>query len=257
MPTLQMILSNEPMQCASNCESCQGRAMSDPLAGPGSGQVLRSVGARKPDLTLDEVLHENAELCSFLSSLDHPVLQLCSALRLRSFNEAAASVLDVSAADLGTRPPALTPFVQAAELEQVCLKGQAHEATIACADGRYWVCRMLPHASPDAGGRGLILVLLRSAGPLPVHLPASATDALTARQRQILDLLLAGYPNKNIAADLNISQRTVESHRAEIMRRMGARSLPALTRIVCGIARSGDICQRAVQMTVFKPRAHR
>jgi two-component system, chemotaxis family, CheB/CheR fusion protein len=35
---------------------------------------------------------------------------------------------------------------------------------------------------------------------------------LTARQRQIMELVLAGHPSKNIAADLGISQRTVENH---------------------------------------------
>jgi two-component system CheB/CheR fusion protein len=54
---------------------------------------------------------------------------------------------------------------------------------------------------------------------------------LTTRQRQIMDLVLAGHPSKNIAADLGISQRTVENHRATIMRRTGARSLPALARL--------------------------
>jgi two-component system CheB/CheR fusion protein len=54
---------------------------------------------------------------------------------------------------------------------------------------------------------------------------------LTARQRQIMALVLAGHPSKNIAADLGISQRTVENHRASIMKRTGAHSLPALARL--------------------------
>jgi len=54
--------------------------------------------------------------------------------------------------------------------------------------------------------------------------------SLTGRQRQILDLVLAGHPSKNIAADLGISQRTVDNHRAAIMRKTGSKSLPALIR---------------------------
>jgi two-component system CheB/CheR fusion protein len=54
--------------------------------------------------------------------------------------------------------------------------------------------------------------------------------SLTARQRQILDLVLAGHPSKNIAADLGISQRTVDNHRAAIMRKTDSKSLPALIR---------------------------
>ncbi len=54
---------------------------------------------------------------------------------------------------------------------------------------------------------------------------------LTPRQHQIMDLVLAGHPSKNIAADLGISQRTVENHRASIMKTTGTKSLPALARL--------------------------
>jgi two-component system CheB/CheR fusion protein len=56
-------------------------------------------------------------------------------------------------------------------------------------------------------------------------------EALTPRQRQIMELVLSGHPSKNIAADLGISQRTVENHRAAIMRKSGSKSLPALARL--------------------------
>ncbi len=55
-------------------------------------------------------------------------------------------------------------------------------------------------------------------------------NGLTARQREILGLVLAGSPSKNIAADLRISQRTVDNHRAAIMRKTGAKTLSALIR---------------------------
>jgi len=59
---------------------------------------------------------------------------------------------------------------------------------------------------------------------------------LTTRQRQILRLVLAGHPSKNIAADLRISQRTVDNHRAAIMRKTGSKSLPALIRTALAAA---------------------
>ena len=69
---------------------------------------------------------------------------------------------------------------------------------------------------------------------------ASHLSGLTARQRQIMELVLAGQPSKNIAADLGISQRTVENHRASIMKKSGSRSLPALARLAIAATGSGD-----------------
>jgi two-component system CheB/CheR fusion protein len=65
---------------------------------------------------------------------------------------------------------------------------------------------------------------------------ATHVAELTPRQRQIMELVLAGYPSKNIAADLGISQRTVENHRASIMKKTGSKSLPALARLALAAA---------------------
>ena len=67
---------------------------------------------------------------------------------------------------------------------------------------------------------------------------ASKIESLTARQRQVLDLVLAGTSSKNIAADLQISQRTVDNHRAAIMRKLGAKSLSAMIRTALAAASS-------------------
>lgn len=69
---------------------------------------------------------------------------------------------------------------------------------------------------------------------------AEQLSSLTHRQREILDLVLAGHPSKNIAADLGISQRTVENHRAAIMKKTGAKSLPALARIALSATWTGS-----------------
>ena len=55
---------------------------------------------------------------------------------------------------------------------------------------------------------------------------------LTTRQCQVLQLMLEGKSSKMIAAQLFMSQRTVESHRANVMKKMAAKSLPELARMM-------------------------
>ncbi len=54
---------------------------------------------------------------------------------------------------------------------------------------------------------------------------------LTARENEVLDQLVAGKSNKEAAAKLDISPRTVEFHRAHIMEKTGAKGLPELVRL--------------------------
>jgi two-component system response regulator FixJ len=55
--------------------------------------------------------------------------------------------------------------------------------------------------------------------------------SLSARERQVLEGLVAGHPNKTIAFDLGISPRTVEIYRANVMTKMNAASLSDLVRM--------------------------
>ena len=57
-------------------------------------------------------------------------------------------------------------------------------------------------------------------------------SSLTPRERQVLDYVVEGKPNKVIAHELNISQRTVENHRANVLHKMGARNTADLVRMV-------------------------
>lgn len=61
---------------------------------------------------------------------------------------------------------------------------------------------------------------------------ASRIAALTERERQVMELMAAGRPNKIIAYELDISPRTVEIHRARVMEKMHAKSLAELVRMV-------------------------
>jgi two-component system response regulator FixJ len=61
---------------------------------------------------------------------------------------------------------------------------------------------------------------------------------LTPREREVLEKLVEGLPNKTIAYDLGSSPRTIEVHRARVMEKMGARSLPELVRMTIAVTGS-------------------
>jgi FixJ family two-component response regulator len=56
-------------------------------------------------------------------------------------------------------------------------------------------------------------------------------DALTPREREVMQRVIAGLLNKQIAAELGASERTIKNHRASVMRKMRAESLPDLVRM--------------------------
>jgi FixJ family two-component response regulator len=60
-------------------------------------------------------------------------------------------------------------------------------------------------------------------------------EKLTPREKQVLELVVLGKANKVIAGDLEVSQRTVEIHRARVMEKMQVRSLAQLVRMVMQI----------------------
>ena len=60
-------------------------------------------------------------------------------------------------------------------------------------------------------------------------------DSCTPREQDVMRLLAEGLPNKGIAESLGISPRTVEIHRAHVMEKMDAHSLPALVRMITAL----------------------
>lgn len=77
-----------------------------------------------------------------------------------------------------------------------------------------------------------------SLGREAAHEDVSAIRAraasLSEREREVFLAVVAGLPNKTIAYDLDISPRTVEVHRANVMSKMEAKSLPELVRMALG-----------------------
>lgn len=63
---------------------------------------------------------------------------------------------------------------------------------------------------------------------------ASRIERLTSREKQVMELILAGKFNKVIADELNISMRTVEVHRANLFEKMGVRTAVELSQLMSG-----------------------
>jgi two-component system response regulator FixJ len=63
----------------------------------------------------------------------------------------------------------------------------------------------------------------------------SRFNTLSTRQRQVMELAVAGLSNKEIGSQLDISTKTVENHRAWVMERIGARNIAELVRIAMKI----------------------
>jgi two-component system response regulator FixJ len=117
-------------------------------------------------------------------------------------------------------------FVAADRLDiaesRAILRGGAHDLLPAPLDPRV-VCRAIDRALGNWQQRQSILARHRDA--------ESRLAALTPRERDILDAIAAGLGNKAIARRLDLSPRTVEVHRANIMRRSGAESVAELLRL--------------------------
>jgi DNA-binding CsgD family transcriptional regulator len=82
--------------------------------------------------------------------------------------------------------------------------------------------RCEPQEGVGPGGLSKTSTLRRTA--------AAHVATLTLRRHEIMNLVIAGHPSKNNAADLGISQHTVENHRASIGRKTKSKSLSALIR---------------------------
>lgn len=73
-----------------------------------------------------------------------------------------------------------------------------------------------------------------------VHEARAHFDALTPREQEVIAFVTAGLMNKQIAAELGVSEITVKVHRGSVMKKMGARSLADLIRMadILGIKRA-------------------
>ncbi len=83
----------------------------------------------------------------------------------------------------------------------------------------------------DAVGTALEEDRTRRAGELRMAELRARSDMLTARERQVMSLVVAGRLNKQIAGELGVSEMTVKMHRRQVMRKMQATGVAQLVRL--------------------------
>jgi DNA-binding CsgD family transcriptional regulator len=175
---------------------------------------------------------ETEELQGLFCSLNLPILHLSADLRLCHFSQAAAQLFGLASADLGGCLDRCWPRAPKRALAEACRTGVSCGRLSEGPDGRDWQCQIMPRTLRQGVPESVLVILLAPLATAPAGQSAcQEKNDLTPRQRQVMDLVLAGHPSKNIAADLKISQRTVENHRNAIMTRTGSKSLPALARL--------------------------
>ena len=140
--------------------------------------------------------------------------------------------LDVVVWDLGWDPPEPLPDMREAGVPVVALLPNEGFAAAAWSVGAKVLLRRDSEVEKlklgiDAAAAGLILIDPTLAMPLLPHANGDdslLTENLTSREKQVLQLLAEGLPNKNIARQLGISEHTIKFHVNAIMNKLGAQS---------------------------------
>jgi len=119
----------------------------------------------------------------------------------------------------------------------------AHQFTLARRKGQWSFIETPQHSQSK---QELTLEMVRNSSGLSSlrEVITMRIDKLTSRERQVLGLVVKGKSNKQIAEILGIGQRTVETHRANVMKKIGARSLPELIRLMIGGAPDDNVGAR-------------
>jgi DNA-binding CsgD family transcriptional regulator len=92
-------------------------------------------------------------------------------------------------------------------------------------------CRAPDQAIPRSGSAGCNSHSARRQREVEIATLRERFEWLTPREREVLPLVVSGLPNKQIAAEIGTSETTVKVHRGQLMRKMGADSLPELVRM--------------------------
>lgn len=190
-------------------------------------QGLRSMISGLPDFTVVGEAHDGKEAVRQAMSLRPDVVLMD--LSMPGMNGIEAT-LQIKQRLANTRVIALTAY-KTDEYVREALRAGADGYVLK--DGAYDELVMALRSvvtgkkflSPDVSGHLVNSFLHRTAAPAKV----TPWDSLTARERSILKLIAEGRTNRSAAAFLNVSPKTVEKHRASLMRKLGLRNVAELT----------------------------
>lgn len=214
-----------------------------------ASHFVRLPGAVKTALehrdTRRRALELESRLDSLLQRLDVGVFRCAADGHLLEANAPVLALLNAESVDAKSSGRLAHLFDSTEEwlaLLQRVVEGeqpQEREIEVRNADGTssYFCVNMVPARTSDGGSviDGLaedITGRKRSEAAAREAAVASARVALlTSRERQVLDEVVAGKANKIIARDLQISEKTVEKHRANVMRKLQATSVAQLVRL--------------------------
>lgn len=165
-------------------------------------EALRLMQELRPDVALVDISMPrlNGLEVAARASRDHPRVRIVI-LSMHAFEEYVHRALLAGAAGY------LLKNAEKAELEQ---------AIRTVARGQTWLSPAISKAVVSALARG--------------EKPREPLEILSARQREILQLIAEGYSTKEIAGQLNLGVKTVETHRTELMERLGIHGVAGLVR---------------------------
>jgi DNA-binding NarL/FixJ family response regulator len=151
---------------------------------------------------------------------------------------AAVDGRDVESRDVLTqiaRVAAVVPVVVLSSFaDRAQVSGAIGAGARACVAARTRSANLVDAIEAVAEGRGYLCpisadLLVRSESVAP-DVPPAPTVALTAREREVLTLIVKGRTNAQIAEALSLSVKTVHAHRANLMRKLGVRNASMLVR---------------------------
>lgn len=181
---------------------------------------IRRILAETPDLVLEGSVVTAADLLTMVKELRPSVAVVDIDLPDGSGLELPAQIAGASPT---TKTIIFSMYSGRAYVQKAKANGASAYLTKACLDEELIATIREVVAGAD-------FVSLQHGGELPADAPVTSLDALSARELEVLKLLTRGLTNSEIAAELIVSPRTVEGHRASIQRKLGLRTRAELAR---------------------------